>query len=177
MHVLTCAARAYASRPHYLARADPLSVVLPCSLSLSPAVRLDDSDCQTIGNLAAWGDLESLVKLDLSYNAIDGAGVEAITSGMTAGSLRSLKFLILDRNPIGDAGAVALADALSHGAMPVLTQLELGGSQVADAGCDALAGAITAGHTESLLGLVVGAKGCEHAALRAACDKHSITLV
>lgn len=62
-----------------------------------------------IGVLASRGALETLVKLDLSYNSIGGQGITALVGSLQSGSLRSLKFLIFDRNHIGDQGLVRAA--------------------------------------------------------------------
>lgn len=141
------------------------------------SMQLDDTDCGIIGDLAAHRALESLVKLDLSYNLIGGGGMEAFTDGMARGSLPSLKFLTLDHNSIGDTGVRALASALAAGAMPQLAQLELMGCRVGDAGLDALATVVSSGMARHLVGLVVGKLERSHASLRQACEKQNVTLV
>lgn len=62
---------------------------------------VDDVDCARIGNLASCGALDTIVKLDLSYNAFSGKGMEDFMSGLSRDSMRSLKCAVLNRTSPG----------------------------------------------------------------------------
>jgi Ran GTPase-activating protein (RanGAP) involved in mRNA processing and transport len=90
-----------------------------------------------------------LIKLDLRYNDISGAGMAFLCDGLEQSKV-SLKYLHMEGNAIGNDGSKALAKFLENESC-TLTEVFLGANQIESSGAQYLALAIESNATLSKL--------------------------
>jgi Ran GTPase-activating protein (RanGAP) involved in mRNA processing and transport len=114
-----------------------------------------------------------LVKLDLRYNDIGGAGMEAISNALmnttNASTNNSVQYLYLEGNNIGDEGCAALSELLSSKSQTVqvtsssgIQEVYLGANAIGPAGAECIASVLRVNKTISkiyLEGNTLGAQG------------------
>lgn len=111
-----------------------------------------------------WGDCDAmelatvllelpctmLEELNVSGNAIGGAGMQALTSALSKREAPRLQTLTFAYNLAGDDGAGAVAAALSSGTFTSLVDLNMGKNNVGASGARLLGTALGAGHVPNL---------------------------
>lgn len=155
--------------------------ILPCIESTIECLYLGGNALGSKGAeaIAASGLFQSetttaskLVKLDLRYNDIGCAGMEAISNALmknTNTSTDSVQYLYLEGNNIGDEGCAALSELLSSKSQTVtvpsssrIQEVYLGANAIGPAGAECIASVLRVNKTISkiyLEGNTLGAQG------------------